>query len=74
MGVEAQVAQRRMAYQISKKMKQKYSKMCRFLCSSISLEIVISKTSILSGTWDKSAQIWQRMEPMYSMLLCLLET
>ena len=61
-GEEAFAAQKRLAAQISYKLKREYSEMCGFVQAQMSLAIVRSNSLLLRSPRDKGARIWKRPE------------
>ena len=71
-GAESLAAQKRLAALLSYKLKRKYSEMCGFVRSKMSLVIVRSNSLLLSGPCDKGARIWQRPELTDGAVMALL--
>ena len=72
-GAESLAAQKRLAALLSYKLKRKYSEMCGFVRSKMSLVIVRSNILLLQGTRDKEAHIYHRLDLENEVVMALLE-
>ena len=71
-GAEALAAQKRLAAQLSYKLKREYLEMCGFVWVRMSLAIVRSNSLILRGPRVKGARIWQRPELTDGSVMALI--
>ena len=71
-GAEALAAQKRLAAQLSYKLKREYSEICGFVRVRMSLSIVRSNSLILRGPRDKEACIRQQPDLTDGVVMALL--